>query len=52
MDAAWLTGREVPGRTLERTEATVPLPVVPPKSKPEVKEEPKAQGEEPAPAGG
>jgi len=52
MDTAWLTGREVPGRTLERTEATVPLPVVPPKPKPEVKEEPKAEGAEPAPAGG
>lgn len=25
MDTAWLTGREVPGRTLERAEATYPL---------------------------
>jgi len=29
MDTAWLTGREVPGRTLERTEPIVPIPPVP-----------------------
>lgn len=33
MDTAWLTGREVPGRTLERTEATVPAPPVKPRPK-------------------
>jgi cytochrome b subunit of formate dehydrogenase len=49
MDTAWLTGREAPGRSLERTESVVPLPPQPVKPvKPEPK--PKAEGEEPAPA--
>lgn len=38
MDTAWLTGRESPGRSLERTESTVPLPPAP--VKPEQKPEP------------
>lgn len=33
MDTAWLTGREVPGRTLERSEAIVPAPAPPPAEK-------------------
>jgi cytochrome b subunit of formate dehydrogenase len=35
MDSAWITGREAPGRALERTEATIePAPAVPPEAPP------------------
>jgi len=45
MDTAWLTGREAPARTLERTAATIDVPEKAPEAKtPEVPEVPEVTG--------